>query len=722
MEHLWRHPHGLARLDRVRDERQPSSLLPQHVDASHRRWLFAAAILVFLAHTLVLAVLGAQHNGTFVSNLLQFILGLMAFLAMLDAGRRSQAVARSAWNYAATAIGTYTFGQLIFIGYTLFGHGPRFAPRISDQFFFFWVMPFVAAAVLDPFRKQESFDSTDLLDLAQFVILGLALHAYVFADSARWQQYPQQMEFLKVKARIARDLLVLGCLWGRAWLTRSRQLRELFVRLGLFYLIYSAADAVYLYWEAVRNLSLGTWFDLLWSLPRLLAVVLALTWNWQGAEEARSSSRRPSKLRLWIAPAVVPVVMLAVGFRTLAKAPILWATMMVGSFAVASVRLLITQSRQERTLAELHHSNELLHSIIEGASQAIYLKDREGRYRLINAAGARCLGRSPEAVLGKTDRELLAPETVSAIQKTDQAVLTMGQSVTCEESLTEQGMARTFLSTKNPYHDSEGRVTGVLGISVDITERRQMEEQLRRAQRMESIGAFSGAIAHDFSNVLTVIKGYSQITHTGLQDRPALQQNLENIVKATDRAAALVRHLLVFSQQQVLQPKVISLNTIISGAAKMVQRLIGCNIEMVTRLADDLWLVKADPSQIEHVLMNLAAQARDSMPGGGKLFLETANTHLDDAYERSYVNVPAGDYAMFSLIDTGSGMDEETRAHIFEPFFTTKSVGKSTGLGLASAYGIVRQSGGCIAVESTPGAGSTFTVFLPRAEEDLVNG
>lgn len=721
MEYLWRHPHALTAVERAHRSKPLSpSLSHPNLSGNYRRVLLIASIVAFVGHALVLAVLPSSAEGRFLSNLLQFVLGLLALLAMLDAGYRSRMVTRRIWFYAAAAIGTYTAGQLVWIGYNLFGQTLRFGPKISDQFFFFWVVPLLAASALDTLGWHEGFDLAALLDFTQFLILGLALHVSVFGDSLRWQSHAQEMEFLKLKVRVVRDILVLSWLWGRAWLSGSRQLRAVFVRLGVFYLAYSLADGIYLSAEAAWQIRLGTWFDLLWSLPRFVAVLLALTWKSTELPVASSPvPRRRSYVWLQMAPIVVPLVMLGISLNTFASAPFLWATLMVSSFAVASMRLLIAQSRQERAHAELRSSNELLRSIVEGTSEAIYLKDAEGRYKLINAAGARYLGRSPEEVLGKTDRELLSPETLDPILKTDEQVLNRGVSVTCEEGLFENGVSRTFLSTKNPYRDSDGQVVGVLGISVEITEHRRMEEQLRRAQRMESVGAFSGAIAHDFSNLLTVIKGYSQMSQAELQQHPRLQSNMEQIVKATDRATALIRQLLAFGRQQVLQPRVLSLNDVITHMHQMLRRLIGDDVAITAYFTDDLWPVKADPGQVEQVLMNLAANARDAMPHGGKLFLHTANVQLDEAYARSHVNVQSGDYAMFAVSDTGTGMDAQTLSRIFEPFFTTKPVGKGTGLGLATTYGIVKQSGGHIAVESEPGKGATFRIYLPRVEQPL---
>lgn len=723
MEYLWRHAHALAHADVARSATElPSPLAQRNLHGSYRRVLLTIAVLAFLGHALVLALMPSSNQGRLLSNLLQFFLGLLAFLSMLDAGYRSRQTTRRIWFYAAAAIGTYTAGQLVLIGYMVLAKAPLLSPRITDQFFFFWIVPLLGASAIDTLGWHEGFDPAVLLDFTQFLILGVALHVSVFGDVTRWRSHAQELEFLKLKVRVIRDVVVLGWLWGRTWLTTSRQLRAVFVRLGLFYLAYSIADAIYLTAEAAWHVRPGTWFDLLWSLPRFVAILVAVTWAWtwtDAAEASPASRRKRSFVWLQMAPIVIPLVMLAISLNTFASSPFVWATLMVSSFAVASLRLLITQSRQERANVDLYHSNELLRSIVEGTSEAIYLKDTEGRYKLINGAGAHHLGRLPEEVLGKTDRELLSPETVGPILKTDQQVLTRGQSVTCEEELLENGVTRTFLSTKNPYRDSDGCITGVLGISVEITEHRRMEEQLRRAQRMESVGAFSGAIAHDFSNLLTVIKGYSQLSLGELENHPHLQANLQQILKATDRATALIRQLLAFGRQQVLQPRVLSLNDVISHLQEMLRRLIGDDVEISTRFAGDLWPVKADPGQVEQALMNLAANARDAMPTGGELILQTANVHLDEAYARAHVNVEPGDYVMCAVTDTGMGMDAYIMARVFEPFFTTKPVGKGTGLGLATTYGIVKQSGGYIAVESKPGAGTTFRIYLPRVDQPL---
>ncbi|MEP7190707.1 MAG: ATP-binding protein, partial [Roseiflexaceae bacterium] len=296
--------------------------------------------------------------------------------------------------------------------------------------------------------------------------------------------------------------------------------------------------------------------------------------------------------------------------------------------------------------------------------------------------------------------------------------LIAGQSVVNEyRVIAKDGRIIWLRQYDRPLWDAgAGRVVRGYGAVQDITQIKQLEQQLMQGQKMEAIGRLAGGIAHDFNNLLTVILGNAQLSLAVPMNVPDLQANVGQIQHAAERAAALTRQLLIFSRQQVLEPRLLALNTLVESTGQLLRRLIGEDIELVMQLDRDLWPVKADPGQIEQVIMNLAVNARDAMPTGGTLLITTANADIPDAEGHLHIGAVCGSYVVMTIRDTGVGIDAATRAHIFEPFFTTKAPGKGTGLGLATVHGIVTQSGGHICVDSAPGHGSTFTIYLPRVD------
>ena len=274
---------------------------------------------------------------------------------------------------------------------------------------------------------------------------------------------------------------------------------------------------------------------------------------------------------------------------------------------------------------------------------------------------------------------------------------------------------RTYHVYNYPFADIDGSPM-VLKLGMDITDRKALEAQLLQAQKMEAVGRLAGGVAHDFNNLLMAIMGYSELIRTSLVKDDPLYKYSEDILKATERAASLTQQLLAFSRRQVMQPQVLNLNRVAADLEKMLRRLIGEHIELEIVAGPDLGAVKADPGQIDQIIMNLAVNARDAMPTGGRLILATDNIEFTASHKCRFENIPPGRYVRLTVTDTGSGMDAETLDHIFEPFFTTKEVGKGTGLGLPMVYGIVKQNGGCVDVESRPGQGATFKIYLPRIE------
>jgi two-component system cell cycle sensor histidine kinase/response regulator CckA len=337
----------------------------------------------------------------------------------------------------------------------------------------------------------------------------------------------------------------------------------------------------------------------------------------------------------------------------------------------------------------------------------------EGRYIDVNESFLRVTGYSREEVIGNTSRDLKFWEYPEDRARFIGMLKEKGSVREMEITFrTKSGELRMGMDSAEVI-DVAGEEC-VIAIFRDVTEQKKLERQMRQTQKMEAVGQLTGGIAHDFNNLLGVIIGYSEVLEHRLRPEDPLQKECLQIKKAGQSAASLTRQLLAFSRQQVLEPRILDLNAIVLSVGKMLRRLIGEHIDLRTQLDPELGSVKADQGQIEQVIINLAVNARDAMPQGGKLVIETSNVSLDEEYARSHAPQPPGAYVMLSVSDTGIGMDAETQARIFEPFFTTKELGKGTGLGLSTVYGVVRQSGGHIWVHSEPGQGATFKIYLPR--------
>lgn len=357
---------------------------------------------------------------------------------------------------------------------------------------------------------------------------------------------------------------------------------------------------------------------------------------------------------------------------------------------------------------------------IEAISQGIVLTDPtipDNPIVYASPSFERMTGYSPEEARGRNCRFLQGKETnPDAIARLRRATLD-GRAVTVELlNYRKDGSAFWNALSVSPVRDSQGKLTHFVGVLTDVTERRRLEEQYRQIQKMDAIGQLAGGVAHDFNNLLTVINGYSEILLDTLPPDDLSRESLVEILKAGERSAELTQQMLTFSRQQVLDPRVIELNRVVAETEKMLRRLIGADVRLAVCTEPSLWPTRADPGQIGQVLMNLAVNARDAMPRGGCLTIETQNVTLDADYVWSHPDARQGDHVVIAVSDSGVGMSPEVQTRIFEPFFTTKEAGKGTGLGLATVYGIVKQSGGHIAVYSELGKGTTFKVYLPRAE------
>ena len=379
----------------------------------------------------------------------------------------------------------------------------------------------------------------------------------------------------------------------------------------------------------------------------------------------------------------------------------------------------------ERTRAEdaLRETSRTLHALIDASPLAVVVSDASGTVRVWNPAAVRMFGWTEAETIGHPN-PLLSPGENPELRETCNLVLHGKRFANTKiRGRTRAGSEILLAFSGAPLFDAQGEIASMMALMADITDAkaaeealRRSEEQLRQSLKMEAVGKLAGGVAHDFNNLLSVITGYSELLLTRTDDRNPERREIEEIHKAGERAAALTQQLLAFSRRQILKPKRLRMNEVVENLGKMLRRLIGEDIDFHTESQEDLWTVRADPSQIEQILMNLCVNARDAMPAGGKLVVSTANVTLDAPLLERELTIPPGRYATLRVADNGSGMDDTILSKIFEPFFTTKDLGKGTGLGLATVYGIVKQSEGYIRVVSAPGEGTTFSVYLPAAE------
>jgi PAS domain S-box-containing protein len=368
---------------------------------------------------------------------------------------------------------------------------------------------------------------------------------------------------------------------------------------------------------------------------------------------------------------------------------------------------------------ETQEQNRRFRSLVESIDDVVFQLDAEQRCVHLFGRWLEREGFLPEQFIGRTTREILGPSEAPVHERANRRALA-GETVTYEWLLPTARGPRHVLNTLSPLRDPSGTITGIVGVGRDITARIEAEQQIRQAQKMEAVGRFAGGVAHDLNNMVMIIMGFSDFLLATLDRSDPRWADADEIRKAAERAMALTRQLLGFGRNQVVARTVLNLNDVVSGMEKMLRPLLGEDVTLSTELAGSLGGVEADYGQMEQIVMNLTLNARDAMGSGGRLAIETRNVDFpgDHAYQHLGIPVPAGPYVMLTVSDTGHGMTPEVKSHLFEPFFTTKTTTQNTGLGLATVYGIVAQSGGYIWVESEPGTGTAFKICFPRVTPD----
>ena len=444
------------------------------------------------------------------------------------------------------------------------------------------------------------------------------------------------------------------------------------------------------------------------------------------ARAARSrADEQAARLALYLLSAAGLLLLLV------AAAAIVLATRSAARLRLAAV--------ERRAADDLKQARDFLLAVVDGASDPIYVKDREGRFLLANLETASIYGLERDTLIGKRDADFATPEVARALETTDRRIVESGRPEVLEEQVHKGGELRIYQSSKAPWR-RDGKVLGLIGVSRDITDRKEAEialrdlnaelesrveartreiekaeAQIRQMQKMESIGQLTGGIAHDFNNMLAIVIGSLDIARRRVADDPEKAISfIDNARGGATRAAALTSRMLAFARQQPLAPESLDANKLVANMSELLRRTIGEQIKIETVLAGGLWRTMADPGEVENALLNLCVNARDAMPEGGKLTIETANTHLDDAYAAGNLEVAAGQYVAICVSDSGSGMPSEVVDRAFDPFFTTKAVGKGTGLGLSQVYGFIKQSGGHVKIYSEIGHGTTVKIYLPR--------
>ena len=370
------------------------------------------------------------------------------------------------------------------------------------------------------------------------------------------------------------------------------------------------------------------------------------------------------------------------------------------------------------------NSYDILQAVIEATPDAIFVKDLDGRYVLVNAAAARFIGKAPGDIVGRNDFELYPEEDARLFVEADRQVLASGQPQAFEGVATGRSGEQTYLVTKGVYRDKDGQILGVYGISHDITELQhahetleQTREALFRSQKMEAVGQLTGGIAHDFNNILAIILGNVELLRLHFPSDPNAAEIIDAVMRATLHGKDLTGHLLAFSRRRLLNPQPVDVNALVASVVRLLGRTLGATIRVVTDTSTASVLALADPAALEAAVLNVALNARDAMPEGGVLTIRTSTVEITEP-PKTDEDLKPGAYAVLELEDTGSGMPPDVVARVFEPFFTTKTSGRGTGLGLSMVYGFARQSGGTVAIDSEPGRGTNFRLFLPLAENE----
>jgi len=678
------------------------------------RLLYLALSLLFL-HMVAAAVMKQSLAGRIVSNSIELAIGVTAAASCFQAGMRSRYLARSFWLLSSCSFGLWSVAQLCDTVLERVLHVPM-QPSIHLLSFLAFVPMLVSVFIFD-YRADETIRVEVLLDALQLTILIVSAYAF-FIIIPGAQNGSDSTTKLGLSLLHIRNILLAAGLMGRALFTQSTSRSRLFAPMAAAMSLFAVTS-----WSGnhIQEVSVvfghSYWLQLCWSIPFALVAVIATEWHEEpeGAP-AGWKKQRISTLLLVYGPCVFFPIALYIKVATVSQAQIFvgLGTVLI-SLVLYTLRLALLQSRQNEMMGTLADTAERYQSLFERNMAGVYRSTLGGRLVDFNPAFAQMFGYTREELLNLPRGELFADGAEERARRVEEHKRnSLGQRLEVEY-LRKDRRPLWVIQEESIVVDETGCEV-IEGTMLDITDRHFLEIQLRQAQKMEAVGRLAGGVAHDFNNLLTIVISYSEMLVLNSAPGTVVSNYAEQIKGAGKRAASLTRQLLAFSRQQVLQPQIVNLNSILVNLEKMLLRLIGEHIHINTLMAPDLGNVRADMGQIEQVVMNLVLNARDAMLQGGTLTLVTENLELTEGFVSTHHEVKPGHYVQLTISDTGLGMDAETLSHIFEPFFTTKEQGKGTGLGLATVYGIVKQSGGYIWAYSESGCGATFKIFLPRVD------
>ena len=702
-------------------------------------WLtigLALVVISFLPWLLFSAASAEQK--TLITDLVQPFLSLGMTILAFRASRQQALDSRTrrAWTILAIAFFVYFAANVTWFYYEICV-GQSLAVTWADPLYLAYYPIALVGLLTFPMARSGRSRLTFALDAGTVMVGALMVIWYLILRPIALAEQTSTLEtFITVAYPVGNTVL----LFGVVALLLKRPDKKVRLALGTFMaaiLFDAIADFGYSYQTLQSSYEGGNWPDCFYALSFFLMALSAQCQWWKAKhpkprELTVTDPRSPFPWLPYLGVGLAYSLLLFVAHKHSheGEAHLVWLTM--AAFVITALvvaRQIVALRENAKLLAEraTRATEARFVSLVEQSSDVITIIEPNGKVLYESPSVERVFGYSVAEALGRKLGEYVHPDSRAEV----------GEVMTrlCKKPGMRGHVEFRLLHKDGQYVDVEAVMTNLLddpnirGIVINsrnIAERKkaeealhESEEQLRQSQKMDAVGQLAGGVAHDFNNLLAVIIGYSDLLlmrTSGLREDS--QRKIEQISKAANRAAGLTRQLLAFSRKQVLQPKSLDLNTVVGDMDKMLKRLIGEHIEMLTILDPKLGIVKADPGQVEQVLLNLAVNARDAMPSGGKLTIETANVVLDARYTQAHRSVEPGPYVMLAVSDTGVGMSHEVKARIFEPFFTTKEKDKGTGLGLSTVYGIVKQSGGSIWVYSEPGQGTTFKVYLPQVDQD----